>query len=405
MKSNSSKLDKKRTLVITDYCLTPKKRITRSGILFENEQILAIGGASAFTIEPGLEVIEFKNSYAMPGLIDAHIHGAGGFDSSVPDDAEKTICDMNCVLVKHGITSYVPTIVSAPPETMINTVAKLAQIIDKVKIGPDPVGIHLEGPFISKEKHGSQMEECMIEEVDIGLLKALIQAGNGCIKKMTFAPEIKGAIKLIEMLREYNIQPSMGHSMALEDDTMRAIDAGARNCTHLFNGMPDLHQRKISLTAIALTDSRVTVELILDGKHIHPRIIDMVYRCKNSFNIIGVSDANQSAGMKDGDYHIGQSKIHVENGVSTTNDGSLAGSTELIDIGWHSLMTYSHIQETDASACTTYNPAINLGLTDRGILLPGKRADIAIFERGTDKVLMTIANGRKCYSAEKGCLH
>jgi N-acetylglucosamine-6-phosphate deacetylase len=398
-------MKKRRTLIITDYCLTPHKRINRSGILFENEQILAIGGASAFIIEPDLEVIEFKNSYAMPGLIDAHIHGAGGFDSSVPTDDEKTILDMSCVLVKHGITSYMPTIVSSPPKIMLSNIAKLADLIDSVTMGPDPIGIHIEGPFISKEKHGSQIKECLIEEVDLGLLKAIIEAGNGRVKKMTFAPELKGAVKLVETLREYNIQPSMGHSTALEEDTMRAIDAGARCCTHLFNGMPDLHQRKISLTAIALTDSRVTVELILDGKHLHPRIIDMVCRCKTNNNVIGISDANQSTGLKDGDYHIGQSQIHVENGVSTTNDGSLAGSTELIDIGWHSLMTYSHMPETNASACTTYNPAINLGLTDRGILIPGKRADIAIFEQGSNKVLMTIANGRKCYSAEKGCIH
>ena len=263
-------MKKRRTLLITDYCLTPHKRINRSGILFENEQILAIGGASAFIIEPDLDVIEFKNSYAMPGLFDAHIHGAGGFDSSAPDDDKKSILDMSCVLVKHGITSYVPTIVSSPAKLMLPNIAKLADIISNIKMGPEPIGIHIEGPFISKEKHGSQLEDGLLDEVDFGLLKEIIKAGNGKLKKMTFAPEIKGAVKLVETLCEYNIQPSMGHSMALEDDTMRAIAAGARNCTHLFNGMPDLHQRKISLTAIALTDSRVTVELILDGKHLHP---------------------------------------------------------------------------------------------------------------------------------------
>lgn len=397
-------MERKRTLIITDYCLTPHKKIERSGILFEKDQIIAIGGASAFVIEPDLEVLEFKNSYAMPGLIDAHIHGAGGFDSSEPDTDEKTIMDMSRVLGKHGVTSYMPTIVAAPPQIMLSNIAKLATAINSVKLGPEPIGIHLEGPFISKTKHGSQLAECIIEEFDPSLLKEIIQAANGHLSKMTFAPEIKGAIKLIETLCENNIQPSMGHSIALEEDTMRAIAAGARNCTHLFNGMPELHQRKISLTAIALTDSRVTVELILDGQHIHPRIIDMVCRCKTNHNVIGISDANQSTGLKDGDYHIGRSQIHVQNGVATTNDGSLAGSTKLIDIGWHSLMMFSHIQETLASACTTYNPAVNLGLNNRGVLMPGKRADIAIFEQGTNKVLMTIANGVKYYSAEQGNL-
>ncbi len=392
----------KRTLIITDYCLTPHKKIEHSGILFEGEQILAIGGASAFVKEPGLELLEFSNAYAMPGLIDAHIHGAGGFDSSAPNADEKTILDMSAVLAEHGVTSYMPTMVSAPIDVMLNNLTTLSQQIKTIIQGPIPLGIHVEGPFISKQKHGSQSEDSVIEKIDLGIVRELIQAGKGLIKKMTFAPEIKGAVKLIETLLEANILPSMGHSMALEADTLQAIDAGARYCTHLFNGMPELHQRKISLTAIALTDSRVTVELILDGKHIHPRIIDMVCRCKLNNNVIGISDANQSAGLQDGNYHLGQSKIRVENGVATTDDGFLAGSTELIDIGWHSLMTYSHMPETNASACTTYNPAMRLNLTDRGVLLPGKRADIAIFEKGTNKVLMTFAAGKKCYSRETG---
>lgn len=386
-------------LILTDYCLTPHKRIVKSGILCEKDKIIAVGGASAFVREPDIDIIELENAYAVPGFIDSHIHGAGGFDSSNPDEAGRSLQDMGNVLAAHGVTTFVPTVVSARIDKMLTNLSKLADMIDSHAEGVEPVGIHVEGPFINKVKHGTQFEEDLVQKVDLGLLKDIIDAGKGKVKKITFAPELEGAIKLIEFLKEHNIQPSMGHSIAREADVLRAIDAGARNCTHLFNGMPVLHQRDIALTAVALTDERVTIELILDGKHLHPRMIDLSCRCKPKDKVIGISDSNQGTGMNDGNYHIGPSLIHIENGVATTDDGALAGSTMLLDSGWHSLMTYSHMMDIDAAACTTFNPAVNLGLEDRGQLLPGKRADIAIFESETSKSLITVAGGRIIYDA------
>lgn len=119
---------------------------------------------------------------------------------------------------------------------------------------------------------------------------------------MTFAPELENAEKLVELLLEYGVKPSMGHSVANEVQTLRAIDAGASYCTHLFNGMPPLHQREMGLSSIALTDDRVTVELIIDGRHIHPRMVDLACRCKTSSKLVGISDCTMAAGMPNGEY-------------------------------------------------------------------------------------------------------
>ena len=222
--------------------------------------------------------------------------------------------------------------------------------------------------------------------IDLKLAEDMLQAGKGYVKKLTFAPELEHCEELIELLLVNNVQPSMGHSIASREDTLRAIDAGARNCTHLFNGMLPLHQRQISLTAVALMDDRVTVELILDGRHLDPMIVDLACRCKPHDKVIGISDSNQGAGLKDGEYHIGPATILVKDGISMTQEGTLAGSTMFIDRGWRSLMEYSHLPETDAACSVTRNAAISHGLEDRGELLPGKLADIAFFDSACFKL-------------------
>ena len=207
----------------------------------------------------------------------------------------------------------------------------------------------------------------------------------------------KRAAELIEMMRSYNVIPSMGHSVADAEETLRAIDAGASRCTHLFNGMQPLHQRDLGLASIGLTDNRVTAELIIDGRHVHPRMVDLACRCKRPDRIVGISDGTMAAMMPDGDYHIGKTKIKVVNGFSQTSSGALAGTTTMLNSGWHSLMSSGHLEETRAARAVTANPAEELKLDDRGYLRPGQRADLAVFERGTNRLLMTTVRGNIVY--------
>ncbi len=389
-----------RALYIVDYCLSPEERFVHAGILTEGEAILAVGGASAFEREEGLRIIELPGCYALPGLVDTHIHGAGGFDSSTPETPGTNPAMMSRTLAMHGVTSFVPTIVSGPRARMLNSIAFLAKEMNHEHEGAEPVGIHLEGPFINRQKHGSQ-DEADIRPVDLGEARELIQAGGGAVRTMTFAPELDGAVALIEMLLEHHVVPSMGHSLADEPSVVRAVDAGARRVTHIFNGMPPLHQRAVGLTAVALTDDRVDIEMILDGAHLHPRMVDLVCRTKPIARIIGVSDAIQGAGLNDGTYHLGQTEINVRNGRSMTHDGVLAGTTLTLERGWRHLMQFTSIALTDAAACLTLNAARSIGLADRGELHPGKRADIAIFEGRNNTPRMVVSRGRIVYDAEQ----
>ena len=393
---------KKRTrrLYMTGYALTPQKRIDQSAVLCENGSIIAIGGVSAFNMDKELEIYDLPNAYIMPGFIDSHIHGGAGFDASRTGCNEGSIQAMSLLLAAHGITGFVPTVVSLPPQDMLNTVAALAEVMTHPMPGAEPVGIHLEGPFINQLKRGAQNMDAL-RQFDAVFLKELISAGKGMIRRVTFAPELPGSDKLVEFLLQSDIQPSMGHSIANEAETLRAIDAGARCCTHLFNGMPPLEQRCISITAVALTDDRVTTELIIDGRHLHPRMVELACRCKPETKLVAISDAIMASGMPDGKYFIGDTPIVVENGFSHNTEGKLAGTTTLLDTGWHSLMNYANTDETYAACSVSSNPALSLGLQDRGILRPGTRADMAIFEQGTNRLLMTVCRGEIVYCTEE----
>ena len=150
---------------------------------------------------------------------------------------------------------------------------------------------------------------------------------------------------------------------------------------------------------MALTDDRVTTELIIDGHHLHPRMVELACRCKPGAKLVAISDATMASGMPDGQYWIGDAQIVVENGFSHTHEGRLAGTTTLLDTGWHSLMNYANTDETYAAGSVSYNPALSMNLHDRGILRPGPRADMAIFEQETNRLLMTVCRGEIVYSA------
>ena len=394
-------MEKKRVrrLYVADYLITPDRVIPHGAVLCENQRIIGVGGVSGFTVERELEVFQFANSYIAPGFLDTHIHGAGGCDCSRCMSSPCDLSAMSRILGERGVTGFFPTVVADTKEQMLTNIRQLVRAMREPLPGADAIAINIEGPFLNPKRAGSQPLE-VICGIDPGFARELIAAGEGMVRIMTFAPELPNADKLIQLLKENNVIASMGHSLANETQTLRAIDAGATHCTHLFNGMEPLHQRQVGLAGIALTDDRVTVELIIDGRHVHSRMVDLACRCKPDNRLIGISDCTMASGMPDGTYRIGPSEIRVVGGFSQNPDGKLAGTTTMLDSGWHSLMSCGHLSETRAAEAVTSNPARHFGFDDRGILLPGKRADLAIFELGSNRPLMTVRRGEHIYRAE-----
>ncbi len=385
-------MGKNRKLYLTDYCLTPHVHIPNAGILCEESKIIGIGGASAFSLdEPGLEVIDVTDSYAIPGLIDSHVHGGGSFDTEMALKPGQDLRNLSNHLASHGVTSFLPTLTSMPRDAMLKTVARLVEMMGQPMPGAAPCGLHLEGPFINVHKCGSQAPDACAK-IDLGYFQELIDAGGGKIKIVTFAPELENSEKLIGLMLDNGIIPSMGHTMADAEAALRAIDAGARRCTHLFNGLPPFHHRISSITDVVLTRNDVSVEVILDGAHLEPRVVDITARVKPNDKVIGISNSIQ--------FVEGQNpNLYSKNGRIYTAGGIMAGTTMTLDTGWMHLRTYSHMPNNQAAACFTSNPAQDLGLITRGELSPGKRSDITFFDSMTNQVSMTISNGIVVYKA------
>jgi N-acetylglucosamine-6-phosphate deacetylase len=264
-------------------------------------------------------------------------------------------------------------------------------------VGAVPVGIHIEGPYLNPVKRGAQSERA-IRPVDLDEARRLLAAGDGLVRIMTFAPELDRSADLIRLLRESAVVPSMGHSSADEETVLAAIGLGASRCTHFYNGMPQLDSRNVRLTAVALTDDSVTIEIITDGVHVHRRMVDLAIRSKPLSRIVAVSDAVQGAGLPDGLYHLGGDEVRIADGHSTrVSDGTIAGSCITLDRAMRNLADFSSLSESEAVACCTVNAARSIGLYDRGEIVPGKRADIVVLNAERE-VEMTIVGGRIVYT-------
>lgn len=395
-------MGKDRTLFLVDHCLTPLEKISSAGILCEKDRIIAVGGASAFSLEEeGLAVQHLNGCYALPGFIDSHIHGIGRFNSNTPDIKENTLRQMSALLARHGVTTFFPTLLSKPKKEMLQDIDSLTGMIEQGFEAADAPGLHLEGPFINPEKRGSLDSGGIMETIDLGLANELFQTGKGRIKVMTFAPELKNSVRLIELMLENGVIPSMGHSLADGAQTLNCIDAGALRCTYIFNGMPQLHHRESSLTTVALTDDRVTVEMICDGVHIHPRFVNLTARCKPPEKIVGVSNSVASPEHSGPASSVAgaQTDPAAPVPVVATPEGIISGATITLENSWQHLMNYAKMDQKLAALCFTRNPAVNLGLITRGELLPGRRADITFFDNTTDRVRMTVVRGKIIYRA------
>ena len=386
-------------LVHLKYCLTPTNRINNAAIVISDGHVLALGGYTAFTQTASYRVIDMPDCHAIPGFIDTHIYGAGGFDS-MHADTNCNIADMSSLLAKHGVTSFIPTTQSADRHKLIAVVKALADVCHNPMPGAIPVGIHIEGPYLSIAKRGAHPEN-HIRPINLKEAEEIIESGNSLIKIFTFAPELNGAAELIELLVKNDIVPSMGHTVANQEQVMAAINAGASRCSHLFNGMEPLRQRKVGLAATAMTDERLWVELIVDGVHIHPRMIDLACRCIAKDKLVCISNSVEAAGLdQEGIFQLGEEQILVEKGRTRSVDGVIAGSIEFLDQNFRHLLAYSHLTDAEAAACFTLNAAKSVGLLDRGELKPGKRADLVIMNQ-SHEVLMTIVAGEIVYRSKE----
>lgn len=342
-----------------------------------------------------LGVLNYPEATLAPAFLDIHIHGAAGHD--VMEATPEALTTIGRFLATRGTGNFLATTVTAPLDATLRAVAGLAKRIQKP--GADngqplarPIGIHLEGPFLSHEKRGVQPAEHLLAP-DIPTFDRLFDASEGLIRLITLAPELPGAIELTAHAVARGVRVSLGHSNATAAETRAAIQAGATSATHTFNAMRVLDHHEPGILGIVLTDDSLFAELICDGIHNTPEMVKLWYRAKGPSRAILVTDAMSAAGMPDGEYRLGGFPVQVANGRAMAR-GVLAGSVLTLDRALTNLVEYTGAPLEDALRLLSTNPADLTGLDNQaGSLAVGQPANlVALAPSG--RLLASIQNGR-----------
>lgn len=313
--------------------------------------------------------------YLAPGFVDVHVHGWGGFDAMGDGDGS-ALDGMARALLRRGVTSFLPTGVTSPlPVLHAWADSTRTWLRHPPAGGAQPLGFNLEGPFISQARKGAHNPALLRDPADVPWpdIEPLIDG----LTVMTVAPEIPGGLELIRRLTSLGVRVSIGHSDADLAGALAGYDAGAMTTTHLFNGMSGIDHRAPGVAAAALARDDVWVELIADGHHVHPALWRVVARAKPADRLMLISDALSMAGMGDGRLTISGLEAEVKDGRCTLADGSgtLAGSVIALDSAVRNLVRAGSSLPA-AVAAASRNPLAMLGVTDRGRLAVGQRADI-----------------------------
>jgi N-acetylglucosamine-6-phosphate deacetylase len=349
------------------------------------------------THEPNDNVIDLAGNYLAPGFVDLHLHGAVGHDAmEATEEAFRAICDYH---ITGGTTSLLLTTVSAPMGQITDALKAVREL--RSRIAP-LIGVHVEGPFIAKTKCGAQRQEFICEPTAM-MTNQLLEFSD-VIKCITLAPEVNGALHLMDRLRERKIRVSGGHSDAWEEEARTAFEHGMQQVTHTFNCMSSARHRGIyrvaGLLEFALSESRILCELIADGHHVSTTLIKMLYRAKGPDGICLVTDATAGAGLpNESKFTLGGRECLVSKGVCLLADRSaLAGSAaRMIDL-LRTMVRTEEIPLPEAVAMATQNPARALGLDERkGSLSGGADADLVVFSPELD-VMRTFVGGREVYT-------
>ena len=332
-------------------------------------RLLVLDGRIA-AIEP--DDAEAAGPFVLPGFVDVHVHGWGGHDAM---GSTGDLDGMARALLRHGVTSFLPTAVTASLDTLRAFADRVRGWMPSAPAdGSAPLGFNLEGPFISPQRKGAQNPAFIIDASDVAF--AALEPLLPGMRIMTVAPEIPGGLDLVRWLASHGVAPSMGHSVATLEEARAGYAAGGRTTTHLFNAMTGIVHHAPGLAVAALTDDAAYVELIADGHHVHPSIWPIILRTKPADRLILVSDALAIAGMGEGRSLSGGLDVEVRGSrLTLAGTDTLAGSVIALDSAVRNLVR-SGLSLPVASAAASRNPLALLGITDRGRLAVGQRADL-----------------------------
>lgn len=343
-------------------------------VLLDGDRIAATGLTGVDAAPPAATTIDLHGRTVTPGFIDLHGHGGGG---AAFDNGAEEIATALAVHRAHGTTRSVISLVANP---LVDVRESLSLVASLAEVDPTIVGSHLEGPFLAIGRRGAHAPE-FLREPDPQTIQGLIDAGRGTIRQVTIAPELPGALDAVRQCVDAGLVVAIGHTEADEHVARAAFDAGATLVTHVFNAMPGIHHRDPGPIAAAFDDDRVSLELVADGVHVHPSIVQMVFRAA-PHRVALVTDAMAAAGGADGHYRLGSLNVDVRDGIAhLAGTSTIAGSTLTQDAALRHAVMVAGVHESAAVEALTRTPACVLGRDhDWGSLAAGFAADLVVLD-------------------------
>lgn len=374
--------------------ITPFRILNNGTVLIHDDKIYEIGYTDEVKISDNTRTIDVSGYTIAPGFVDLLVHGGGGYGFSDDSGNEESIQAISNYFLSQGSTTMMASLHAKPKERLLSDFRRLVKYI---KNNPDSniKGIHMEGPYLNPEYKGA-MNEDYLWKPTIESFNEMYEASEGYLKIMTIAPELPGALDVIREASFRGVVCSIGHSTASYEDINKAIDYGACHVTHMFNAMKPMHHRKPSLMTAALLRDELKIELIADTYHVHPAMMEMLFKFKTPKNIILITDSIRAGGMHEGEYHFSDQKVFLKDNKATLADGTLAGSTLTLNKAIKNLLETTDIKITDAFRMSSLNGSKVIG-AHRGILASGKTADIVVLDNNFD-VEMTLINGKIKYN-------
>lgn len=384
------------TLLENSIILTPFEEIEDNTVLVDDSGSIAAIDRPSFFENTDAQRIDLDGKYLIPGFIDIHVHGGHGTTFGIGDLAER-LQDYSQWIASFGETGFVMTIAGATADALEKTIKAYVKLMPDSYTGAEPLGLHLEGPFLNLEKHGAFNPD-WIRAADSEEMNRYIKAGQGWIKHVTLAPDSKPAYEVAELLSNEGIIAALGHSNSDYENASKALSGDFRHITHSYNAQSPLHHRKPGVVGAVLASDKVTAELIADGRHVHPAAMKILVRCLGCERIILITDAMEGTGQPDGEYEIVGQKVIVKDQQATLPDGTIGGSTATINQCVRNMVKSVGVPLKDVVRMASYNPARFLGLDEQiGQIKTGYKANLAVIDRDIN-AFHTFVKGKLIYS-------
>lgn len=391
--------------------LTPLRTISPGIVVVEGDRIVAVGNENLKTYK-GLREVDISGLYVSPGFIDIHVHGGGGHD--VMECSLDALAAIAQTHAKGGTTTWLGTTLTAPIDQIREALRCIERAMEEELDGARLLGAHIEGPYFHPAQAGAQNPAYLKRPIEDNLTELL--EGLSCVKRVSAAPELPGGLELGTELRRRGILASIGHSNATYQEVVKAVEAGYSHVTHIYSGMSTVQRvnayRFAGVLEAAFLLDDLTTEMIADGHHLPPSLLRLVIKVKGTDRVCAVTDAIAAAGLGPGKYQVGGLDVIVEdvmpeeyelplgrgNYVAKLADRSaFAGSVATMNQLVKNLVQSADVSLSQAIKMVTWTPARILGISgERGLLAPGMKADLVVFDRDFD-VRMTFVEGKLVY--------